>query len=420
MRIALSAPADLRALAEFCGQNRERVASGLGSTATTPLIVEFLRRGHEVTLYTLSKDVAEAQRHCWGNLRVFVGPFRGRHLGATYFCREIGFLRRTIEADAPPFVHAHWTYEFALGALRSGVPTLTTIHDLPWNVLRYYRDPFRAVRLLMAYEVGLRGRHFTAVSESAASHFQRHIRRSAPVAVIPNGLPDAVFDMGRHPHATRCGGLMFATLLQGWSRRKNAKAALEAFGLVRRQIPDVQLTMFGSGYEDGGDANQWATKRNLQRNVIFAGPLPHADLLQRVCEKVDVVLHPSLDEAFSMAALEALALHKSLIAGETTPGMREMLGSGGGVLVDVGNPASMAQAMFQLATNADYRHHLATRSFERAFRLYRLGTVASAYEAIYDKMMRTEAPEARVLDLAAASSKRKENLIGPVVGGLNR
>jgi L-malate glycosyltransferase len=390
MKIALCAPADIHSLARFTGHATDGVAPGLGGTATTPLIVELLERGHEVTLYTLSKSLAKEQVYRFGSLRIFVGPFRERHLASTYYWPEIGYLRRVIRAESPAFVHAHWTYEFALGALRSGVPTVTTIHDLPWNVLRYYRDPHRAVRLLMAYEVALRGRYFTAVSEGAASHFAHHIKPRAKIKIVPNGLSKDVFDLGFHSQRESHVGITFATILLGWSRRKNAEAALKAFGILRRELPGARLLMFGLDYEPGGIADRWATRMGLGNNVFFAGSVPNSELLQRVSEEVDVVIHPSLDEAFSMAALETMALRKALIAGETTPGMREMLGCGGGLLVDVRKPTAIAEAMLQLATNTDYRRHLANRGYERAFKLYRLSAVVDAYEDVYKNVMQAQ------------------------------
>ena len=401
MKIALCAPADIHFIAHFTGHDTDGVAPGLGGTATTPLVAELLNRGHDVTLYTLSKGLAKEEVYRFGNLRVLVGPFRERHLARNYYWQEIDYLKRVITADAPPFVHAHWTYEFALGALRSGVPTVTTIHDLPWNVLRYYRDPHRAVRLLMAYEVALRGRCFTAVSEGAAIHFSRHIKPGAKIEIIPNGLADDIFALGRHHRRESDIGITFATILLGWSRRKNAETALKAFDILRHQLPGARLVMFGFDYEPGGPAHQWAKNMSLDKNVLFAGPVPNPKLLQRVSKEVDVVVHPSLDEAFSMAALETMALRKALIARETTPGMREMFGSGGGGLVDVKSPTAIAQAMLQLATNADYRHHLANRSYERALKHYRLSAVVDHYEALYRRMLQTQAARTSALQSTA-------------------
>lgn len=395
MKIAFSAPADLHALARFCGHEHEDLPAGLGGTATTPMICELARRGHEVTLYTLSKGLRSPRSYTWDNLRIVVGPFRERHLAATYFGSEIRFLRQAIEADAPPFVHAHWTYEFALGALRARVPTLTTIHDLPWRVLRHYRDFHRAVRLAMSYEVATRGKHFSAVSEAASAHFARCFKLRTDIPVISNGLADEVFELGRNARPDRGRTFTFATVLQGWSRRKNACAALKAFAAVRRELPQSRLMMFGCDYEPLGPAHRWAMAHGLDRDAIFAGALEHRSLLLAVAEEVDLLVHPSLDEAFSMAALEAMALRKPLIAGETTPGMREMLGPGGGVLVDVRNTSALAQAMLQVAGNADYRRHLAQHGAERTFRLYRMKAIVDQYEALYSRLAHTHNARSR-------------------------
>jgi glycosyltransferase involved in cell wall biosynthesis len=384
LKIALCAPTDIHALARSLGQQTAGVTPGLGSTATTPLITEFLRRGHDVTVYTLSMNLPGEEQYHWGRLRLFVGSFRKRHLARNFYRPEIAYLEKVIKADAPSFVHAHWTYEFSLGALKSGVPTVTTIHDLPWNVLRYYRDPHRFVRLLMAYEVALRGRHFTAVSEYAASHFRRFFKPGSTIKVIPNGLPDAIFDMSGQPAKRDSDPVTFATILQGWSRRKNATVVLEAFRIVRGKVPGARLLMFGVDYEEGGPADQWAMQKNLYEDVTFVGVLPYHDLLKRVYEEVDVIVHPSLDEALSMTALEGLALKKVFIAGESTPGMEEILGfSEAGVLLNMRDPAVIAGAMVRLGRDKAYRNSVATRGYDRASTTYRMDTVATKYEALY-------------------------------------
>ena len=387
MKIALCAPTNIHALARFCNQSTEGILPGLGSTATTPLITELLRRGHEVTVYTLSRGPIQEQLYEWDNLRIFVGPYRERHIARNFFGIEIAYLTRIIRADQPAFVHAHWTYEFALGALRSGIHTVTTIHDLPWNVLRYYRDPYRAVRLMMAYAVAFEGKQFTAVSNDAADHFRRYFKPGSRIKVIHNGLPAPMFE-GSNQAEENEGPCCYATILQGWSRRKNATAALKAFGLVRKQIPDARLLMFGLDYEPGGPAQTWARQQGLEDGVTFAGELPYPELLRRMREEIDVIVHPSLDESFSMAALEGMALSKPVIAGRSTPGVREVLGFGeGGILVNLKQPEEVAHVMVELARDLHYRERIGNDGYKRASSLYRLEHVVTQYENFYQGML---------------------------------
>jgi L-malate glycosyltransferase len=383
MKVAMCAPADLHALARFCGQDIEGVPPGLGSTATTPLIQELVRRGHEVTLFTLSNGLAKETKHHWRGLRIFTGPTRQYGAARNFYWPEVKYLSRVIAQERPAFVHAHWTYEFALGTLAASVPMLTTIHDLPWNVLRYFRDRSRAARLLIAYLVAMRCHRYTAVSEDAANHFRRYLKPGAEIEVIPNFLSDSIFEISPAP-ATASRPFTFGTILQGWSRRKNATAALRAFEIVLRTAPESRLVMMGAGYEQNGPAHRWASQHRLDVGVIFAGPLPYFQMLRRVCDEVDAIVHPSLDEAFSMTVLESMALAKPVIAGRDTPGIRQALRDGdAGALTNVRDSNSIAKAMLMLITNTSYRQQLALTGYQHVASTYRKDLIVPQYEAVY-------------------------------------
>jgi glycosyltransferase involved in cell wall biosynthesis len=107
-------------------------------------------------------------------------------------------------------------------------------------------------------------------------------------------------------------------------------------------------------------------------------------MLATVQAEADILVHPSLDESFSMAALEAMALRKPVIAGSTTPGVREVLEFGrSGVLVEVRNPQAIAAAMDRLGSDAEFCRTLGATAYESAFRRFRAEPVVLAYEAIY-------------------------------------
>jgi L-malate glycosyltransferase len=384
LTIALCTPADVHSLARSLNRGSEGVAPGLGSTAVTPLIVELVRRGHSVTLYTLSNDLEQEQFHQWDNLRVFIGPSRSFGSPRDFYRTEINYLTRIIRRDAPAFVHAHWTYEFALGALNSGVPTLTTIHDLPWNVMRYYRDRCRAVRLLLAYMVASKGRHFTAVSPDAASHFRRWLRPGASITVIPNFLRSSVFEISKSRPRNPEKPFTFVTATQGWTRLKNATCALQAFQIARQSLQNAQLLMIGTDYEPDGPANRWAIEHGLSKGVTFCGAMPNNALLEFVEREADALVHPSLNEAFSVAVAECMALRKPVIAGKYTTGMKWALDDGRcGLLVDVRDPEMVATAMKTVATDGTLRLNLSEAAFARAWNLFRADVVVPQYEAVY-------------------------------------
>lgn len=385
LNIAIAAPIDIHALARFMGRNTQGIEPGMGSNpATTPLIMELVRRGHVVTLYTLSPNLPKETIYDWGTLRVFVGPHtRFRHL----FRPQIAFLKRVIRMDAPRFVHANWTYEFAIGSLSSGVPTVTTIHDLPWNIVRYfYRDMGAYAKLLMAYVVAFRGKYFTTGSSDAAGHFRRWFFLRAPIELIPNFTADWIFDLGKTSAPRSDRPLTFLTALQGWSRRKNGKCALMAFQLTRKSFPDARLIMIGRDYGTGGAAQAWATSQGLAEGVTFLGEMQYAAYVRFFMQEADVFVHPSLDEALSLATAESMALKKPVIAGKRTPGMNCLLDEGRvGMLVDVRDPSEVASAMQKLAGDPGLRKSLADAAFEHAWNNFRADVVVPQYESLYER-----------------------------------
>jgi len=387
MKIAFCAPADLHALARFCGSGVENIPPGQGSTATTPLIIELLRRGHEVTLFTLCRSIARQVSFEADRLRVRVAPARSRHTGKDLFAVEIAGLKQMMLEEPCDFIHAHWTYEFALAALATGIPTITTIHDLPWQVLKYFRDMHRAARLAMAYQVARKGTLFSAVSPYAAEHYKKYLRPKGTIEVIPNFVTDSIFELGRAIAPVHDRPFTYATLLQGFTRLKNATCALHAFQLARRKTPNSRLFMLGQDYEEGGPAHRWATQHNLHHGVVFKGHVDNARMLAFVADSVDVLVHPSLDESFCMAAAECMALKKPVIAGVGTPGVRWVLDFGRvGMLADVRNPEMVATAMRKLESSPSLRQELAEAAFEHAWKHFRPDMVVPRYEALYERL----------------------------------
>jgi glycosyltransferase involved in cell wall biosynthesis len=389
MNIGFASPVSLQFLSHLV-VGGETLPKGYQFAPAADWVKELIGRGHHVTVYTTATDIETVRTFLGDGLTIRIARGRAKGAGRDFFAVERNQLKQMMVEDQCQLIHAHWTYQFALAALASGIPTLVTIHDLPWKVLYYFKDAHRAARLLMAYQVALKGRHFSAVSEETASHFRTYFKPRAKIHVIPNGLPDSVFELGGRSREDNKHGIVFASVLQGWSRRKNADAAIKAFRIIHQDEPSSRLLMFGVDYEPGGPAHRWAIERNLAEGITFVGALPYDKLLQRVGWEVDVIVHPSLDEAFSMAALEAVALRKPVIAGSSTPGMREILDFGrSGVLVDVRNPDLIAKAMAKLAKDADYRNEMGKRGFERASTLYRLNVVMSQYEEMYKTILKS-------------------------------
>jgi glycosyltransferase involved in cell wall biosynthesis len=305
--------------------------------------------------------------------------------------------------DPCDLIHANWTYEFALAALGSGKPTLVTAHDAPFRVLRYSRDAYRALRTLMALNVARTAGTMTAVSADIAGHFRRFLGHREPIDVIPNFLSDEVFALGADRMERRQTGPVFASVLTGWGKMKNGAAALQAFASVRERFTSSKLLMFGTGFEENAAAHLWASRKGLTCGVEFIGSVPHSELLKRLADEVDVLVHPSLVEALSVSVMEGMALGLPVIAGEQTGGMKYLLEGGqAGVLVDVGSVPELAEAMIQLGCDSSLRQRFGVAGRKSALLRFRADIVIPQYERVYARVLAESRSKAKVVRYASS------------------
>ena len=367
---------------------REGLPRGTGGIPVNLLSRELLSRGARLLVVSLDPSVEDEVIVEGPNLRICVGPVRsGVRRAHDFWADERKYLLRVLNRERPDLVHAQWTYEFALAAQKSGLPHVITAHDAPLRVIRYNPIPYRLARTMMAYRVASRAKRVVSVSPYVARHLSRFMLYRGSREVIPNGMPETLFE-SRLAASSRTGPLTFASVLQGWGSMKNAEVAIEAFARVRGRHPDARLVMFGYGHGPGEEAERWSTARGLADGVEFVGEHPHAEVVATLAREVDVLVHPSLLEANCLVLLEAMTLGVPIIAGKATGGTPWTLDDGrAGILVDVKDSSAVADAMERLASSADERETWGQRGLALAKRRYHIQQVADAYERVYDELL---------------------------------
>jgi L-malate glycosyltransferase len=295
---------------------------GMGGTPVTLLCKEVLRRGRNLVVFTLDPAVKTPRVFEGEHLRIYFGLHTNKG-AANLNDSHLQFLSEAIEHERPRLLHAHFTYEYALAAVISGLPHVVTAHDATLNCLKHafgaligarkFRDiqnaargiAFRIMRTLMAYRAAPMAQRLVAVSPYVAHHLRRYGFRADRVEVIPNGIPGEYFE---RPCKTSDGPFTFATALVDWDGLKNGATAVEAFAAVRKHMPSAQMLMFGHGYSLGGPAARWASQRGWEDGIIFMGQVSHQQLIDLLARRVDVLVHTSLEEAHPMPLIEAMSL----------------------------------------------------------------------------------------------------------------
>lgn len=380
MHVGILGPVNLRELAPFV-EDYEPGSNGLRSPIVTDLVRALHARGHEVSVFTLSPADADWGTGTGDHLRLHVRPFRSSGRARDFFRAEINALAEAIRSDPPDVLHAHWTYEFALAALKTDIPTVVTVRDWGPQVLRYHPHPYRLVRLAMQARVLATAPHLTANSPYIAGKVKRWYRRDAPV--IPNGVhvPDVLPE--RQPQSV----LTIGSVNNGFGQLKNVGTLIEAFGLIRTEAPDARLRLVGTGFEADGQAQRWASARGLTDGVEFVGPIPSEEV-PCFMRSIDILVHPSREESFGRTLLEAIVEGTIVVGGERSGAVPWVLAEGNaGSLVDVRSSRAIADMVFAVAANAGDWPAMRVRAFDRVASQFSMESVTEAYLDTYRSVL---------------------------------
>jgi len=373
MKIVVTGQTDLTMLADLV-DGRGESPKGMGGIPTAHEIRLLVERGHEVTVVTLDPTITDEVVLRGRRLTIHVGPCRPQRGVRDLFRAERDYLVRMIAAAAPDVVHAHWTYEYALAALDTGLPVTVTIHDAPLSIVRWNlpwhgtgsvkrrlaRTMHWLLRASMAWRVARRSRINIAVSPHARDLFRKVLRCRGEIVVIPNLLDGGLWaDSDPPARAPEIRTFRFIAVLGTWGELKNATTLLRAFALVRASGTDSRLALVGTDFGVGGVAECWARRHGLAAGVDFIGPITNsavADLLH----SADILVHPSREEACGMVITEAQMARTAVIGGSSSGGVPWALGNGtAGVMVDIESAERLAEAMASLANDAARRSDLA-------------------------------------------------------------
>lgn len=389
--IGIAGPLNLQLLSKNLYSSSEGIPIGLGGTVLPPIIDEFLKRGQKISVFTSSLEINEPIILNGDLLKIYVCPSRKNHRARDFFALERRFLMDFMQKEKPEIINAHWSYEFALAALSSGIPTLVTAHDIPLKILRYNFSPYRFMRTIMAYEVTRKIDVMTVVSQYVQYQLTKYFSCKGKISVIPNGLSKDVFSIYKEKKEKLNKTRIFASALNGWGRLKNIKKLIQAFSIVHKVRKSSELWLFGIGHEKNGPAMIWAQKNNVADGIRFWGDTDNQTMLRLLVDNVDVLVHPSLEESFCMTIIEGMALGIPVIGGANSGAVPETLGFGkGGILVDVSSPTNLAEVMLELATNTKMHQQYSNSGRAYALENYRIEHVVDLYENQYKNLLKSK------------------------------
>lgn len=269
-------------------------------------------------------------------------------------------------------LHAH-DFKALFVALVAGllarVPVVATFHGDTRTTA--------AVRLyeVVARILGNFTRGVAAVSRTLERRLRRWVR-IAPVAFVPNGLPQS------------------APISEAERRAARASFAVR---------PDAYcIALIGRLAPEKGHRTLFEAARAIDATLLVAGDGPLRDELREeahgldvrflgyleepreVFAAADVIAIPSLTEGLPLTALEALALGRCVVASAVGE-LPELLADGAGVLVPPGNAEVLSEAL-RSARDQAYRVRIEEKALARA-RRYGIADMAGAYASLYGRAL---------------------------------
>ena len=193
------------------------------------------------------------------------------------------------------------------------------------------------------------------------------------------------------------------------SPEKGVHVLLEAFQRVVALYPEAQLDIVGAisplpreflvALSDNGPAAglaafyqedyllalQRLVPERAAKQVRFIGAVPHEQIAAYYYD-ADVLINPSLSEAFGMSLIEAMASECPVVASRIG-GMPDIVTHGTtGLLVEPGNAAALTDALLSLLGNATLRRSLGQAGRQRACSLFSWEEIGRTMRYYYQQL----------------------------------
>jgi glycosyltransferase involved in cell wall biosynthesis len=166
---------------------------------------------------------------------------------------------------------------------------------------------------------------------------------------------------------------------------KDVKTMLRAFAMIRAELPDAKLRMFGGTPKGNADYMRECLdvheRLELGESACFEGRIPS---ITDAYHAGHLVVSTSISEGFPYSVIEAMACGRAMIATDVG-GVGEAV-TGVGILVPPRNPRAVADACLQLLTDSKMRSRMARRGRRRVRRLFTLDVCLGRYGEIYDSL----------------------------------
>jgi len=289
------------------------------------------------------------------------------------------------ESENLDLLHVHYAIPHSISAILAReslkphrtLPVITTLHGTDITLVGADRSYLPITRYGIAQSDGVTAvSHYLKQATAETFHFDH-------IAVIPNFI--CATDYRRRPREElrrelAPAGEPLLVHVSNFRPVKRPVDCVEILARVREAGVGARLVMVGDGSERSR-AEHRARCLGVERHCTFVGKQPRiVDYLSAS----DVLLLPSEQESFGLAALEAMACEVPVIASRVG-GIPEVVDDGlTGCLAAVGDIEKMSADAARMLSDEDLRREMGRRARESAVSRYSTDLVIPQYIEFYE------------------------------------
>lgn len=297
-------------------------------------------------------------------------------------------MAKVAETENLDLLHVHYAIPHSISAIlareslkpKRRLPVITTLHGTDITLVGADRSYLPITRYGIVQSDGV-----TAISEYL-KEATREIFQFDDITVIPNFVCQEDYKRAPEESLRRSLSPNDEPLLVHVSNFRPVKRPVDCIEILARVLKKgikTRLVMVGDGSERTNAEHQ-ARCLGIYDSCSFVGKQPRiVDYLS----VSDVLLLPSEQESFGLAALEAMACELPVIASRVG-GLPEVVTDGEtGYLSEVGDVEKMANDAARLLSDGDFRRAMGQRARESAISRYRTDIIIPKYINFYERVL---------------------------------
>lgn len=308
-----------------------------------------------------------------------------REISPLHDLLAVSEIRRLIKTLQPDILHTHSSKAGVLGRLAAAGTSIKTVHNVHGWTFYATENPFLR-RVVIALERRLAAHTDVMLNVSAADAAvgqANGITARVATEVVRGGIDISMFTAARRHNRARptSSGPLFGTVGR-LARQKDPMTAVEAMTQVVRSHPDARFRWVGDG-PLLGEVRAHVSDLGLDAHFEFVGN--KRDIPMQLNE-LDAFVLCSVFEGLPRSLMEAAAAGVPIVA---TPvgGVPELIQHDvTGLLVEPGNPSTLAQAICDVIEHPDQAQRRAAAA-ELAANDYSIEIMCARTAAVYESLI---------------------------------